>query len=253
MRKELEALDCLRDILTLQPQLDFLALILPPWILHEDAYDRLFQGIYDLLASRYCIHLKKVSLASHGIPCDGTVIILLASSVSSPVQWTGLFDSKKDEAVDPIAFDRIRDLAFRNPRSSDLTAGSLVCKHPTANTNVYNHQTGIAPPDSHPVDLGSLLDMTNTARIRHPGSFYPSTLLLPSVTYSTIYPMTNESTRAQRHPHRPRTRPHPRLQRRLRLPGLNPATICRRHARVPAPSCEEAWPGYIGLDSWVSD
>lgn len=73
-------------------KLDFLVLALPSWILRDEAYIHLFACLYDLLQTRYCIHLKKVVLAENGASESKTGVILLASSVYSQSHWKEIFD-----------------------------------------------------------------------------------------------------------------------------------------------------------------
>lgn len=184
MREGFEVLDCLEDILALPPRLDFLVLIFPPWVLHKHTEGYFFRSVKRLLTNRYCVNIKTVPLSSLGVPRDETVIILIASTFYSPVPWNEYFDSNSETQLDPVTFDQIHDLAFCNLRTTDPPAAEpLVCKSPTTNTNVYNHQTGLAVPSSHVLDLGPLVTMSSATLIRHPGLF--TTYLLPIRSNST--------------------------------------------------------------------
>lgn len=149
------------ELLSLSPRPDFLVVTCPIWILHKDAHNRFSHAIHSLLRHRYGVHIKKVKFRPHGIPRDETMLVLVASSVCSPVPWKETFD----QDVRTSALEKIKDLSFTNPR----TESSFNCKHPSAEADVYNHSTGLRPSHPEPQPLGDAIDMTNMHRTVHPG------------------------------------------------------------------------------------
>lgn len=100
MQEDLKIFDSLQDIIdTKEHNLDFLVLTFPIWVFCEDAYVRLFKGISTLLEFRYCVQMKEVSFAEHGIPQDRKCIILLASAVYPPYQWKELLDNNAERST----------------------------------------------------------------------------------------------------------------------------------------------------------
>lgn len=172
MGEYLKILDYIQNIVDVQPKkLDFLVLTFPSWVFCKEANQHLFNSIYNLLRQRYCIHLKNVVFSQHGIPQDGTGVILLASSVYSEAHWNELFDKNIERDATVTVKDCIHDLAFRNPRIGHET-DHLVCRHPNAGINVYNHKTGkTALP--RPLNWDSLATISHCPyRTQHPGMSY---------------------------------------------------------------------------------
>lgn len=170
IREGLDILKHLQGIFSLcTKKLDFLVLALPPWLFFEDAYIRLFDCIHGLLQSRYCIHLKRVSFAHHGIPQDGEGLILLASALYSPAHWEEMFDKEVKEEAMVVLADRINDLAFQNLRGKE--ADNLVCRHPFREANVYNHNTGKRGlPTGRLLNWDSVVTIKNCpGQVLHPG------------------------------------------------------------------------------------
>lgn len=164
--KSLENLHAAFEIYQIKP--DFFVLTFPPWILHEDAFQGLCRTIEVLVDNRYRVDLKKVSFSQYGLPRDGTALILLASSVCSPIQWTEVFDEGVPVGPSVIVRDFIQDLAFHCP---DTDHNSLVCKHPfRCGVNIFNHQTGrLALDDSQILNLDSMVPMRKCPyQLRHP-------------------------------------------------------------------------------------
>lgn len=132
---------------------DFVILVFPAWIFHEDSASKLLKSISILLESRYSVHIKMVPVSSHGLPQNRTTIILLAMPICSSPQWTQPFAQTEQNIT---VRDRIGDLGFRNPRNSasENNATALVCSH--GSRNIYNHQTGRAAPTHKPINMDSL-------------------------------------------------------------------------------------------------
>ncbi|KAF7588863.1 hypothetical protein BBP40_005081 [Aspergillus hancockii] len=164
--QDVKVLESMRRILGLQPKLDFLILAFPPWVFKENVYPQLFHAIYSLLDNRYCVHLKIVRLASYGVARDETMVILLASSVCTPIPWIEVFDQGTEMEIPAI--DRMQDLSFNNPRVTRDRPSAFVCKHPVTNVDVYNHQTGKPVKGSQVPALGSTIDMKHAYKVKHP-------------------------------------------------------------------------------------
>lgn len=172
MRADLKILDNFQAIIDIPSRkLDFFVFTFPSWIFSEDAYTRLFNGIYTLLQNRYCIHLKKIAFAKHCIPQDGMRVILLASSIYSQAHWNEVFDNNStDGAPTVVVKDCIGDLAFPNPEVRDKTRTEhLACRHPITGVNIYNHRTGrkgLGPT----INWNAALTMRDCPyRTQHPG------------------------------------------------------------------------------------
>ncbi|KAG2412860.1 hypothetical protein HFD88_010417 [Aspergillus terreus] len=158
--EDIEILLNIDGLLSLSPRPGFLVVACPIWILHKDAHGHFCHAIHSLLRHRYGAHIKKVNFRSHGIPRDETMLVLIASSVCSPVPWTETFD----QDVRTSALEKVKDLSFTNPR----TESSFNCKHPSAEADVYNHSTGLRTSHPEPQPLGDAIDMTNMHRTVHP-------------------------------------------------------------------------------------
>lgn len=133
-------------------KLDFLIVTLPCRVFREDSYIQLFRCVYDLLQSRYSVHLKRVSFAEHGITHDGTWVILLASSVCCQAPWE---EPPGERVAKAVLKDRIRDLAFKSPRRDE---DNFICRHPRTGEAVYNHNTG-RKGQSRPLDWNSVVSI----------------------------------------------------------------------------------------------
>ncbi|RJE22052.1 hypothetical protein PHISCL_05599 [Aspergillus sclerotialis] len=133
--EDLKILDDIGGVLKLLKP-DFLVFTLPSWVFHKDAYEHLINSIYYLLENRFCVHLKRVDLHCHGALHQEPGIVLLASSVFSPVSWSEMVGQHAGAEPGTSFCDKIQDLQFANSRKDPNT---IVCRHPYANTNVYNH------------------------------------------------------------------------------------------------------------------
>lgn len=143
----------------------------------EEANSQLFKCIFNLLQPRYCIHLKNVLFSQHGIPHDGIVVILLASSVYSQAHWNMTFDKNVEKELTVPVKDCMHDLAFQNHRTGH-ESDHLVCRHPSAGLNVYNHKTGkTALP--RPLNWESVVTIRHyPARTQHQGMSYKRLITL---------------------------------------------------------------------------
>ncbi|OJJ32881.1 hypothetical protein ASPWEDRAFT_42920 [Aspergillus wentii DTO 134E9] len=162
IREDIKILENINSILGLYPEkMSALVFTFPDWIFHEDAFFQFLKGMYDLLQGRYSIHLKKVSLSQYGLPQDRTVIVFVATSFCSPIQWEDVFDKNVPTDL-KLPRECIGSLRFQNARGvEDSGKKSFICKYPDAEVNIYNHQTGRQATDSQILDMDSVIDMRN--------------------------------------------------------------------------------------------
>lgn len=162
IHEDLKALESIRSILSMSSPVGFIIITFPTWILHEDWPENFIKTVRILLENRFWVQLKQVSLQSHGVPRHGTSLILLASSVPSPVLWDTF-----DEAFEASALDKIRGL---EPNTS---SSGFVCTRNNDSTcpdiDVFNHRTGIRVSHPSPNPLTASLDMNDVHRTTHPG------------------------------------------------------------------------------------
>lgn len=139
---------------------DFIVLIMPLTILHEHFYTFFLNNILILLMRKYSVHFKLVHFADYAVPQVRDALILLASPVCAEAPWPGKVDSLQ------TAYDVIRDLASKNPRSSEGNdlPGFVGKYNPsplssqattTLSHSIYNHQSATLLGSGLPMDLNT--------------------------------------------------------------------------------------------------
>lgn len=155
---------------------DFITLLMPSAILHGDFYTLLLNSILDLLTRKYSVHLKLVHFADYTMPQARDALILLASPVCTAAPWPEKADSLQ------TAYDHIRDLVSKNPRSTEGSNDSpgFVSKYSISSSSqtttfqhsLYNHQSATLFGRDLPIDLNTReadIFGLKSPRTLHPG------------------------------------------------------------------------------------
>jgi hypothetical protein len=143
---------------------DFLVLLMPPALLHCSTIGRFSTSVIKFLEQRLSVHIKLSPLQDHGIPQERSVLVVVASPSCASLPWDSDWPVTSQEPSITIK-DLIGDLAFENPRLTQIANNGFVCSGP-AQSNlapdesngstryIYNHRTGrLPPPGKIPIDM----------------------------------------------------------------------------------------------------
>lgn len=151
---------------------NFVAMLMPPALLHPLALGKCVSTILGLLGKRMSVHLKLTPLSDYGIPQQRSILTIIASPFRAPLPW-GV--DRPDRGPQPSlkVADVIGDLVFDNPRALPQCKTGFVCSPPTQGEHaslgryVYNHITGQAirwNQEPIEVDVDSVLTPFNGAK-----------------------------------------------------------------------------------------
>lgn len=127
---------------------NFTVMLASPAMLHTKAISRLNATILRLLELRLSVHIKICSLQGQGLPFQRDVLVLVASSTSSPFPWSLYWPAIDQPQLNTIE-TLIHDLSFQNPRTTDEPNSGFVCLNPAIEASdlqnhvyIHNHRTG---------------------------------------------------------------------------------------------------------------
>ncbi|KAI1608580.1 hypothetical protein EDD36DRAFT_469459 [Exophiala viscosa] len=146
-----EFLRPLRDIQS-HPRfnMDYLALLMPPAVLHSKAVGTFSTSILDLLEKRKSVHIGLTLSRDNGLPLDGSTLVIVASPLCSALPWDAW--PKVDDIRPVTVGEVIADLQSPNPRAMPGSSVGFSCLLPDTEgcddaspRRVWNHNTTQRP------------------------------------------------------------------------------------------------------------
>jgi hypothetical protein len=167
---------------------NFIAMFMPPALLHHAAVSRFSETILGLLKMRFSVHMRLVQVKDYGLPQERNLLAIVASPLCAGLPWKpDRYTVQPPNAVD--LGDLIADLTFKNSRMANENCTGFVCSPPEDNAggvrtstlrHVYNHYTGIEVAEDSEriqVDVSSVLTLVNGPKMWmhwHPGMSFRS-------------------------------------------------------------------------------